>query len=312
MGLLDFLKRNRETDSSPVREDVSSASEQSGDRPDGAEISYLDSEALRFWAKKTTDYDIPPYYSQSEFGRNVLPALHRLLDGGYLEISDIETNISLKTIPDLKAILAEHELKTTGKKGELVQRILNNIPVEELEAIFPVGKYELTEKGKAALVPYEVFDINKRYSLGISHYRLVRKKNENPNASPEELIKSLLEEDIKTCYRENDRARYPAVLSNSATFLQSIGEYENSLACSCLAFFMWTRRVDTLLGDSATVQNYYMAKHLEEKGQSMGLSLEQLLSFFKRTISSENPFGLATAENVRYALGALTDALSIK
>lgn len=64
------------------------------------------------------------------------PALHRLLDGGYLEISDIETNISLKTIPDLKAVLAEHDLKTTGKKGELVQRLLNNVPIEELERFF--------------------------------------------------------------------------------------------------------------------------------------------------------------------------------
>lgn len=71
------------------------------------------------------------------------------------------------------------------------------------------------------------------------------------------------------------------------------------------------KAVDTLLRDSATVQNYYMAKHLEEKGQSMGFSLEQLLSFFKRTVSSENPFGLATAENIRYAMGAFTDALSI-
>ena len=239
MGLLDFLRRNRGTDSPPSRDGVPSASEQGDDRLAGAEISYLDSEALRFWAKKQTDYEIPSYYSQSEFGRNVLPALHRLLDGGYLEISDIETNISLKTIPDLKAILEEHELKTTGKKGELVQRILNNIPIDELEAIFPVGKYKLTEKGKFALVPYEVFDINKRYSLGISHYRLIKKKNENPNASPEDLIKSLLEEDMKTCYRENDRAKYPAVLSNASTFFQSIGEYKQSLACYCLVFFIW-------------------------------------------------------------------------
>jgi len=229
-----------------------------------------------------------------------------------LEISDIETNISLKTIPDLKAVLAEHDLKTTGKKGELVQRLLNNVPIEELESIFPVGKYELTEKGKSALVPYEIFDLNKRYSLGFSHYRLIKKKSQNPNDPPEDLIKSLLEEDMKTCYRENDRAKYPVVLSNASTFLQSIGEYEKSLACYCLAFFMWTRRVDTLLGDSATVQDYYMAKHLEEKGQRMGLSLEQLLSFFKRAVSSENPFGLATAENIRYALGTFTDALSIQ
>ena len=117
---------------------------------------------------------------------------------------------------------------------------------------------------------------------------------------------------MKTCYRENDRAKYPVVLSNASIFLQSIGEYEKSLACYCLAFFMWTRRVDTLLGDSATVQDYYMAKLLEEKGQRKGLSLEQLLSFFKRAVSSENPFGLATAENIRYALGTFTDALSIQ
>ena len=312
MGLLDFLRRNREMESPPARDDPPPMLRQNDDRPVGAEISYLDSEALRFWNKKQTDYEIPPYYSQSEFGRNVSPALHRLLDGGYLEISDIETNISLKTIPDLKAVLAEHDLKTTGKKGELVQRLLNNVPIEELESIFPVGKYELTEKGKSALVPYEIFDLHKRYSLGFSHYRLIKKKSQNPNDPPEDLIKSLLEEDMKTCYRENDRAKYPVVLSNASTFLQSIGEYEKSLACYCLAFFMWTRRVDTLLGDSATVQDYYMAKHLEEKGQRMGLSLEQLLSFFKRAVSSENPFGLATAENIRYALGTFTDALSIQ
>ena len=48
MGLLDFLRRNRGTDSPPSRDGVPSASEQGDDRLAGAEISYLDSEALRF------------------------------------------------------------------------------------------------------------------------------------------------------------------------------------------------------------------------------------------------------------------------
>lgn len=62
--------------------------------PKGAALTYLDARALEFWGGKRTDYKIPPYYSESAFGRNVGPALTRLLQGKYLQISELE-----KTFP---------------------------------------------------------------------------------------------------------------------------------------------------------------------------------------------------------------------
>lgn len=84
------------------------------------------------------------------------PARSRLLKGGYLRRGSVQKSIERKTIPELKAILAEKELKLSGKKGELVQRLLNNVPPDELEELFPVGVYEATEKGWRARDQYEI------------------------------------------------------------------------------------------------------------------------------------------------------------
>lgn len=77
----------------------------------GAEISYLDARALEFWNGKRSDFKIPTYYSNSAFGRNVGPALRRLLRGGYLQTGSIERSIGLKQVPELKEILSVHGQK---------------------------------------------------------------------------------------------------------------------------------------------------------------------------------------------------------
>lgn len=124
--------------------------------PAWAELSYLDAQALEFWNGKPTDFQIPSYYADTAFGRNVGPARSRLLKGGYLRRGSVQKSIERKTIPELKAILAEKELKLSGKKGELVQRLLNNVPPDELEELFPIGVYEATEKGWRARDQYEI------------------------------------------------------------------------------------------------------------------------------------------------------------
>lgn len=53
MGLLDFLRRNREMESPPARDDPPPMLRQNDDRPVGAEISYLDSEALQILEQET-------------------------------------------------------------------------------------------------------------------------------------------------------------------------------------------------------------------------------------------------------------------
>ena len=279
--------------------------------PKGAMISYLDARALVFWNGKRTDYQIPPYYEQTAFGRNVGPALPRLLQNGYLSKSGIEKNISLQKIPELKAILAEKELKVSGTKQELVHRLLENISIEELEELFPVGTYIITEKGETALKPYSIVFANSTYHLGFSAYRLLQEKEKTPESSDEDILIRVFSEDIQQCYKQRDMDRYQAILSQAASFMHMIDQPEKSLECEILSFFIWTYQVETYQIDSGT-QSYYMAMNIEREGQACGYTLAQLLEIFGKTINENNPFGLASRQNIQKSIAIFKNALSIK
>lgn len=279
--------------------------------PKGAVISYLDARALMFWNGKRTDYQIPSYYEQTAFGRNVGPALPRLLQNGYLGKSSIEKNISLQKVPELKAILAEKELKVSGTKPELVHRLLDNLDPEELEDLFPVGTYIITKKGETALEPYSIVFANSTYHLGFSAYRLLREKEKTPESSDEDILIRAFSEDIQQCYKEGDMVRYQTTMSQAASFMQMISQPKKSLECEILAFFVWTRQVESHQMDART-QSYYMAMNIEREGQVCGYTLQQLFALFEETIKANNPFGLASNRNIQKAIAIFKDSLSIK
>ena len=91
--------------------------------------------------------------------RNVDNCLRSLLDRGFLQVGDLQSAIEKETAAVLKDELKNHGLKVSGKKDELVQRLLIEIPHEELNSRFTKRTYQLTELGKQALeeesyVPY--------------------------------------------------------------------------------------------------------------------------------------------------------------
>lgn len=279
---------------------------------EGCPLSYLDASALRFWNKKTTDFQIPSYYSETAFGRNVEPARERLLADGYLSLGSMEQRIALKTVPELKAILADKELKTSGKKQELVYRILENFDSDVLEALFPINVYCITEKGLSVLEPYSIVEESKSHSLGLSYYRLIQAKEANPSKSDHELLTQLLSEDIQQCYQNQDRSGYQAKITTAARFMQEIGEVQLSFECYSLSFFMWTRDLVQLGRSSPVPQSYYISKSLEEAGQLCGYDISQLKQSFQNIISQNNPFSLGTPDNIQYALRIFDDSLGIK
>ena len=52
------------------------------------------------------------------------------------------------TVADLKEVLKAHDLKVSGKKDELIQRLGDNLSAEELEELFPEKPYELSQEGR--------------------------------------------------------------------------------------------------------------------------------------------------------------------
>lgn len=321
MGLLDFFKRKspkKEPALQVKAEDLveirfeRSDPDEGVETPQGAELSYLDAQALKFWDGKKTDFVIPPYYSDTAFGRNVGPALTRLLDGGYLQKADVRRNIALKTVPELKAILAERELNISGKKAELIQRILDNIPISDVESIFPVGQYEITKRGEQALEPYNILSLNQDYGLGFSYYRLLKEKEKSPESSDVDTIVRLLTEDIQNCYKNGDKTSYQRILSKAAMFMNGNGEPEKALECYCMSFFIWTREIETYAVTTGSAQSYYLAKNIEDCGKICGLTLQELLRRFSLSIKNNNPFGLGTDRNITYAVSVFKEALSIE
>lgn len=280
--------------------------------PKGAEISYLDAEALRFWNKKQTDFIIPPYYSESAFGRNVGPALKRLIQGGYLERSGIEKSISIKTVPELKAILAEHELKVSGKKAELVYRLMDNLSESELEELFPVGVYSITQKGMDALEPYSIIEASEAHSLGFSYYRLLNEKERHPNDSNETILSKMLISDIQECYKTGDQARYQEIIARYARFMSEIGESERALESYILSFFMYSMQVKKYPELNRGGQSFYLASQLEQCAQNEGCSLDQLVSAMTAALEKNHPFQLTSRENIRFCISLFKKSLSMR
>jgi len=90
---------------------------------------------------------------------NVQTLLNSLLERGFLQVGGLQPILKKQKVVDLKEILKNYDLKRTGKKAELINRILDSVPECELNKSFPRRTYALTEKGKESLkegayVPY--------------------------------------------------------------------------------------------------------------------------------------------------------------
>lgn len=91
--------------------------------------------------------------------KDVQYCLRNLVERGFIKIGDLQNAIKIETTTVLKNELKNHGLKVSGKKEELVQRLLAEVSHEELNLIFSKRTYQLTELGNQALeeedyIPY--------------------------------------------------------------------------------------------------------------------------------------------------------------
>lgn len=92
-------------------------------------------------------------YWKYQYGFNdVQGALSKLEKGGFIKVSTFEETLhKTVTIPQLKKILKDHGEKLSGKKADLIQRVLNLQDIEDIEKQFDNRPYKLTSKGESEL-----------------------------------------------------------------------------------------------------------------------------------------------------------------
>lgn len=122
-----------------------------------AEILLLDYCNKGKYPKPSSGY---PGFWWFKYGiRDVGHALESLEIRGFIQWAPKSHNLKNLKIDELKSILLNEGVSTTGKKAELIDRIISEIPEERIIIPNYEPKYELTELGKAELedngyVPY--------------------------------------------------------------------------------------------------------------------------------------------------------------
>ena len=87
--------------------------------------------------------------------KDVQVILSKLELNNFIEIGSIADTVMNQKLNQLKQILKTHGLKVNSKKEDIAQRVLNNISLEELNVLFPVKPYKLTQSGENLLKKYE-------------------------------------------------------------------------------------------------------------------------------------------------------------
>ena len=77
-------------------------------------------------------------------------SIERHIKEGFLCLSSLEYDLSSVKVSDLKVFLSAHNLKTSGKKADLISRIIENISTNDIRTLVPDSYYLLTPKGKVA------------------------------------------------------------------------------------------------------------------------------------------------------------------
>ncbi|KAA9298566.1 MULTISPECIES: SAP domain-containing protein [Aerococcus] len=109
---------------------------------------------LMDWVRgKSAPLNYPQYFELS-YGINPSHSTVKLFQKGYLEYSnDPCLALSNLTVSELKAILKSHNLKVSGKKSELINRIIENEAYNDQE-INSEKIYDISSAGLAYFRPY--------------------------------------------------------------------------------------------------------------------------------------------------------------
>lgn len=138
--------------------------------------------------------DTFPGYFNYEYGIINMPTyFNEIKNEGLITLSPPEEILGLMKVSDLKEILSERALKKSGKKNELIERILVHIDANELPIINEYY-FSLSPTGKEYIETHYDYVVLKQHAeWGIGFWEYQNEKDKNGSAkSFNEIILSLL------------------------------------------------------------------------------------------------------------------------
>jgi hypothetical protein len=177
------------------------------------------------------------YYEYSvEHPGAVLKSLEKR---GFIQPGDLRSAIQNLTVPMIKKELKTIGQKVSGKKAELIDRLLENASLEDLEKKFPVRFYELTESGQQELAENQYVPYLHRHKYMSVWEMNDRLNNKNPrHFGYRDLIWQFFNEESLKHLHEGDMGLYSNTRLNMYEFLLEEKHYEQAfnLLCEVIAY----------------------------------------------------------------------------
>lgn len=163
--------------------------------------------------------------------KNVDAVLHSLLQKGFIAVAPITATLEKKTVAEIKAVLESHELNSKGKKAVLIQRLIDEIPADELEKLFPDRLYMRTEKGEAELKAEEYVSYIHQHSIEyLDIWSLNKLVYSSPSHLPyRDVIWGYLNQRSAELFSANDFGFYRNCRYSMASFLGEEGKTKGVL-----------------------------------------------------------------------------------
>lgn len=147
-------------------------------------LSYMDGMKI--------DRKLPNYFNMI-YGLDTGRSYEKIKSKGYITYAPIEYALNREIMSELKNILKENDLKVSGKKAELVERICENVPRDALSK-YENMYYKTTQEGQKILANNEhVKYFHEKYGdFGIDVNEADNYKNKHPEMSNYEILINIL------------------------------------------------------------------------------------------------------------------------
>lgn len=174
--------------------------------------------------KEKEDY---PQYFFYDYGILNCKELHKnMIRENFLQEANIKIILLSKSVDELKKILEEYGLKKSGKKIELVERIIVNNDFSKIDVSDSI--YELSEKGKEFIKKYNYILVLRETSISVSEFEKEKAKIEKPLPT-NDIIWSIYNKHSLRFFYEKDFGLYRNTIFEMANFLRKEGRNKQAL-----------------------------------------------------------------------------------
>ena len=206
--------------------------------------------------------NLPDYWT-FHYGVNTKKTAEKFVQKELIEYKkDYYVALSRLTIPQLKGIMKDYSLSVSGKKDDLIKRILENVDIDILDNQLKAKQfYILTDKGKEFLKKNELCVLNIKNKYGFTDSEILDVIDMEHPYSTNDKIWRIFQNRLLKIYKNNKLYDLKYTYFQMADFLYKEKKFSVSITYYIAYFILSLSKID----EYSSIENTYIDSIVIEK-----------------------------------------------